>query len=56
MSYGGEELPLQYDELLHGGCCEPSSLNPQQKSSMIRFHARRDKTWYYVEADVSPAP
>jgi hypothetical protein len=56
LSYGGEELPLRYDDLLHGLCCEPAGLNPRSEASMVSFHARRDTTWYHVEIALSPGP
>lgn len=51
VSHRGEELPLSYDDVLHGGCCEPAAFNPQSTSWGVRFHARRGVTWYYVEIE-----
>jgi hypothetical protein len=52
ISHRGEVLPLAYDDVLHGGCCEMSGFNPQQASWGVRFHAKRGVTWLYVEAFV----
>ena len=50
ISYAGKELPLRYDELLHDLCCEPGGYNPSSAPAIVSFHARREATWYYVEA------
>jgi len=45
----GQEVPLQYDEVPHYGCCSAGALNPRIARNMIAFFARRDDRWYYVE-------
>lgn len=49
VSHRGEVLPLSYDDVLHGGCCEASGFNPLATSWGVRFHARRGATWFVVE-------
>lgn len=49
ISHRGEEVSVSYDQVLHGGCCEPAAYNPRQTSWGVAFHARRGMTWYYVE-------
>lgn len=50
MSYDGKDLPLEYDELLHGNCCSLGGYDPSFNPSLVRFHARRGEAWYFVEA------
>ncbi|HSD84368.1 MAG TPA: hypothetical protein VLG46_10930 [Anaerolineae bacterium] len=45
----GQEVPLQYDEVPHYGCCSAGALNPRIARNMIAFFARRGDRWYYVE-------
>ncbi|MGB8645516.1 MAG: hypothetical protein WCF84_09780 [Anaerolineae bacterium] len=52
ISYAGETLPYQYDEVIHYRCCEPAAFNPGATENMIWFHAHKGTMWYYVEAGV----
>jgi hypothetical protein len=48
ISYDGQELPVRYDEVIHGECCGGMN-NPRSSEHMSWFYALRDGTWYYVE-------
>ncbi len=52
VSYGGQVLPYQYDEVVHYRCCEPAAFNVAGNETMVWFHALRDGMWYYVEMGV----
>ena len=45
----GAMLPVAYDDVIHGRCCEPAAFNVAGNGSMVWFHALRGGTWYYVE-------
>ena len=49
ISYGGEILPLNYDNVPHYACCEPAMFNAEGNNHMAWFYALKDHTWYYVE-------
>ncbi|MEJ2208591.1 MAG: hypothetical protein P8129_06085 [Anaerolineae bacterium] len=49
LSYGGETLPLAYDDVFHGRCCEPAAFNTAGNEHMVWFYALRDGFWHYVE-------
>jgi hypothetical protein len=49
ISWGGQPLPVEYDEVVHGMCCEASAFNPVSGSKFAWFYARLLGTWYYVE-------
>ncbi len=52
VSYGGQVLPYQYDEVVHYRCCEPAAFNVAGNETMVWFHALRKGMWYYVEMGV----
>ncbi len=52
VSYAGQVLPYQYDEVIHYQCCEPAAFNVAGDEVIIWFHALRDGMWYYVEMGV----
>ncbi len=52
VSYAGQALPQQYEEVIHYRCCEPAAFNPGNNEWMVWFHALRDGTWHYVEMGV----
>lgn len=52
VSYAGQVLPYQYDEVIHHRCCEPAAFNVVGNEAMVWFHALRDGLWYYVEMGV----
>jgi SanA protein len=52
ISYGGETLPLVYDEVVHYQCCEPAIFNIGSNERMLWFYALKDGTWYYVEIGI----
>jgi hypothetical protein len=52
VSYAGQVLPYQYDEVIHYQCCEPAMFNVGSNENMVWFHALRDGMWYYVEMGV----
>lgn len=41
ISYAGQELPVKYDEVIHGECCGGYN-NPRFSEHMAWFYARRD--------------
>jgi hypothetical protein len=49
LSYAGQVLPVQYDQVIHGQCCEPAIFNPAGNGRMVWFYALRDGVWQYVE-------
>ncbi|MEN4042845.1 MAG: hypothetical protein ROW52_00495 [Anaerolineaceae bacterium] len=49
LSYDGQVLPVQYDLVIHGQCCEPAIFNPAGNERMVWFYALRENIWYYVE-------
>jgi hypothetical protein len=55
VSFAGQSLPLNYDQIPHYGCCSSAALNPVQARNMVAFFARRGTTWYYVEMGVYPS-
>lgn len=48
ISYDGQVLPLQYEDVRHGLCCGPAVDNPAIDSNSIRFFGKRNDIWYYV--------
>jgi hypothetical protein len=52
VSYAGQVLPYQYDEVIHYRCCEPAAFNVVGNEAMVWFHALRDGMWYHVEMGV----
>lgn len=48
ISFDEQELPVRYDEIIHGECCGGSN-NPRFSEHMAWFYARRGGNWYYVE-------
>ncbi|HSV85011.1 MAG TPA: hypothetical protein VLH85_00450 [Levilinea sp.] len=49
LSYDNQVLPVQYDLVIHGQCCEPAIFNPAGNDAMVWFYALRESVWYYVE-------
>lgn len=49
LSYDGQVLPVEYDDVFHGGCCEPAAFNATGNDSMVWFYALREGAWQYVE-------
>ncbi len=56
ISFDGQEMAQNYDEIPHYQCCTSALLNPGKSMNMVWFFARRGKAWYYVEAYVPAAP
>ena len=52
ISFDNHEVLLDYSEIPHYRCCEPSILNPESSKNMVSFFARRGSKWYYVEIGV----
>ncbi len=52
ISYNGEQIQLEYDQIPHYQCCSASALNPKSAPNMVSFFAQRQGTWYYVEIGV----
>jgi len=48
ISYGGQILPLQYQDVAHGLCCGPSQSNPRISDDFMHFYGKWDGVWYYV--------
>lgn len=49
LSYDGEVLPLQYDEVPHYQCCSGAAMNPVAASNWVGFWGLRGEVWYYTE-------
>lgn len=52
VSFDGQETLLGYEDVRHNECCSIAELNPIRAENMVAFFARRDRTWYYIEAGV----
>ncbi len=50
LSFDGQELAKDYDEVPHYSCCSDALRNPGNSMNMVWFFARRGNDWYYVEA------
>jgi hypothetical protein len=51
ISYGGQTLPWQYDDILHGDlCCSYGVYNIDSLSTGAWFYARKGDIWYLVSA------
>jgi hypothetical protein len=54
VSYDGQALPLQYEDIPHDLCCDrgtvptPARNNPLLLGNFARFYGKRDGVWYYV--------
>lgn len=49
LSYNGQILPLQYEDVMRGGCCSMSANNPSGDwDNYVGFFAKRDGVWRYV--------
>ena len=48
ISHDGQILPIRYDDVKHGLCCEPAQDNPSMGNDVISFFGKRDGVWYYV--------
>lgn len=49
LSYDGQDLPINYDEIPHYGCCSSAVLNPVAAPNWVGFFGRRGDIWYYTE-------
>ena len=52
ISYDGQILPLQYEEVTHGYMCcgaPPDGTEIFIDDNGLHFHGKRDHSWYYVE-------
>ena len=47
--YDGQELPMDWEAVIHYRCCEPAAFNVESSPGALWFHALRDGVWYYVE-------
>ncbi len=56
VSFDGQEMAQNYDEIPHYQCCTPALLNPGKSMNMVWFFARRGNNWYYVEAYIPQQP
>ncbi len=54
LSYGGSVLPVNFDDVIHGSCCEAGAFNVSGNPSMVWFFARSNDFWNYVELGVFP--
>jgi len=52
ISYDGEQIPPEYDQINHYQCCSDAELNPRVAPNMVSFFAQRQGKWYYVEIGV----
>lgn len=53
LSYDGQVLPLQYEEIANGICCWDNGVAPWEVHAYIsgdsaRFYGKRNGVWYYV--------
>lgn len=48
ISHDGQILPLQYDDIARGFCCEAVENNPYIGNDFARFFGKRNGVWYYV--------
>jgi len=51
-AYDGQVLPVAYNDVFHGMCCEPGVFNVAGNSQMVWFYALRAGVWHYVELGV----
>jgi hypothetical protein len=51
-AYDGQTLPVAYNHVFHGMCCEPAVFNVAGKSQMVWFYALKAGVWHYVELGV----
>jgi hypothetical protein len=49
LSYNGQDLPVQYEQVIHGVCCDLTVFNPAGNERMVWFYAVKDGVWHYVE-------
>lgn len=53
VGYDGQELPLQYDQIIHYGCVErhsgPGPYTIAQNSHILSFFAFREGRWHFVQ-------
>lgn len=54
VSYEGQVLPVQYDDVPHYQCCEPAMFNNSGNMTMAWFYALKEGVWRYVEMGVYP--
>ncbi len=54
ISFAGQAIPLDYNQVLHDGCCSAGVFNPGVSQNMVSFFAERDGAWYYVDVGVFP--
>jgi hypothetical protein len=52
LAYGGEVLPVTYEYVYHGMCCEPGAFNVAGNDQMVCFYALEDGVWHYIELGV----
>jgi len=52
VSYDGQVLPMQYDEVFRWGCCGGEGFDPTSNHWMAYFYGKRDGHWHYVEMGV----
>jgi hypothetical protein len=56
LSYAGQELPLRYDDILHGQlCCDKARYSLVSTLTKVWFYARRGGIWYLVQVEVKPS-
>jgi len=48
ISYAGQVLPLQYQDIRHGLCCGPAVDNPSIGNYSAHFFGKQADVWYYV--------
>ena len=54
ISYAGQELPLRYDDIIHGQlCCDPGRYSIISTPTGAWFYALRDDIWYLVHVQVN---
>ena len=54
ISYAGQELPLRYDDIIHGQlCCDPARYSIISTPTGAWFYALRDDIWYLVHVQVN---
>jgi hypothetical protein len=49
LSYNGQVLPVLYEQVIHGLCCDLTAFNPEGSERMVWFYALKEGVWHYVE-------
>jgi hypothetical protein len=56
VNFDGQGISLDYEGVMHYGCCSSSALNPRMAQNIIGFFAWRGEQWYYTEIRILDQP